>query len=501
MTPNPYDQVPYASVPFAQTHPDRLATIASIFGVAHPSLANCRVLELGCAAGGNLIPLAEQLPDAEGVGIDLSTVQIAEGRRTCAALGLDSVKLVAGSIAEIDDSWGGFDFIVCHGVYSWVPPDVQQAILNVCRSRLRPNGIAYVSYNTLPGWHWRAPVRDLMRQHAMAFDSPEERIAQARAILNFLGDAVPAGQGARAALLHDEIGRVQRESDAYLYHEHLEADNEPLYFREFVRRAGDSGLKYLAESDFRSMVTDDLPPDTVAAIRRAAPGIIDHEQLLDFIRQRSFRQTLLIHDGVRVERRVPLGRVDGLRMSSGLVSKTPELDLREVQPEEFVGPDGDSLIGTSPLSRAAMRVLAERWPENLAWPELLALASERVTLRRNDRAAAVDLLRADLLKGFGLGLIGLHSSPAACTATPGERPRASRLAQHQAGQGSVVTTLRHRQVTLSEVARALLIWADGSRDRDALRALWQGRYPEQPAEAFGGVLVGLVRQGLMLAGR
>jgi SAM-dependent methyltransferase len=497
MTPNSYDQVPYASVPFAQTHPDRLATIAAIFGVAHRPLADCRVLELGCAAGGNLIPLAEQLPGAELVGVDLSPVQIDEGRRTCAALGLDRVRLVAGSIAEIDDSWGGFDFIICHGVYSWVPPTIQQAILNVCRSRLRPQGIAYISYNTLPGWHWRAPVRDLMRQHALGFESPEERIAQARAILNFLGEAVPAGQGARAALLHDEIGRVQRESDAYLYHEHLEADNEPLYFREFVRRAGDSGLKFLAESDFRSMVTDDLPPQTVAAIQRAAPGIIEHEQLLDFIRQRSFRQTLLIHDGVRVERRVPLGRIDGLRISNGLVSKTPELDLGEIQPEEFVGPEGDSLVGTSPLSRSAMRVLAERWPENLAWPELLALASERVDLRRNERAAAVDLLRADLLKGFGLGLIGLHSLPAACTATPGDQPCASRLAQHQAGHGSVVTTLRHRQVTLDDAARALLFWADGSRDRATLHALWQERFPDQAGHAFAAALATLVRQGLL----
>jgi SAM-dependent methyltransferase len=494
---NSYDQVPYASAPFAQTHPDRLATIAAIFGVAHPSLERCRVLELGCAAGGNLIPLAEQLPQAELVGIDLSPVQIEEGRRICAALGTDAVRLVAGSIADIDSSWGEFDFIVCHGVYSWVPPAVQNAILEVCRSRLRPNGIAYVSYNTLPGWHWRAPVRDLMRQHALDFERPQDQIAQARAVLEFLADAVPIERGARATLLHDEIERIRRESDAYIFHEQLEADNEPIYFQEFVRRAGNQGLKYLAESDFSSMVMNDLAPQTAAAIQRIAPGIIGHEQMLDFVRQRSFRQTLLIHDGVPVARRVPVTCIDALRIASALVSKSPEVDLQSAQAEEFADSDGASLSSSAPLSRAAMRVLAERWPENIAWPDLLAQALARCPRRADDRSAAADLLRADLLKGYGLGLVGLHHMASACTATPGERPRASRLARCQAGSSKVVTTLRHRQVTLDDAARELLVRADGSRDRAELQMLLNARFPLLAADAFSMKMAELVRHGLM----
>jgi hypothetical protein len=336
-----------------------------------------------------------------------------------------------------------------------------------------------------------------MRLHALDFERPEDQIGQARAILEFLADAVPTARGARATLLHDEIGRIRRESDAYIFHEQLEADNEPLYFQEFVRRAGNQGLKYLAESDFGSMVMNDLAPQTAAAIQRIAPGIIGHEQLLDFVRQRSFRQTLLIHDGVRVARRVPVNCIDGLRIASALVSKSPELDLHAPQAEEFTDSDGASLSSSAPLSRAAMRVLAERWPENLAWPDLLAQASARCPLRADEHAAAADLLRADLLKGYGLGLVGLHSMASACAATPGERPRASGLARYQAGYGSVVTTLRHRQVTLADAARELLVLADGSRDRAELQALLNTRFPALPGDGLTAQLASLVRQGLM----
>jgi hypothetical protein len=146
-----------------------------------------------------------------------------------------------------------------------------------------------------------------------------------------------------------------------------------------------------------------------------------------------------------------------------------------------------------------MRVLAERWPENLAWPDLLAQAMARCPLRAEERAAAADLLRADLLKGYGLGLVGLHSMASACTATPGERPRASHLARHQSGSSSVVTTLRHRQVTLDNAARELLVWADGSRDRAELQMQLNVRFPALPAEAFSKLLTGLAQSGLMSA--
>jgi len=92
--PTSYDEFPYKTVPFAQTHPDRLATLAWLFGLEPTPIQRCRLLELGCSSGGNLIPMAATLPQSEFIGIDFSAVQISQGAADVAALGLANVRLL-----------------------------------------------------------------------------------------------------------------------------------------------------------------------------------------------------------------------------------------------------------------------------------------------------------------------------------------------------------------------------------------------------------------------
>ena len=129
-TPTPtlasYDETPYTDLPFAQSHPARLAVMARLFGVDAPDVGTARVLELGCAVGGNLIPMAVAMPDAHLVGIDLSGRQIADGRRVVTTLGLENIELQHADIAHVDASYGMFDYIVCHGIYSWVPAAIRE---------------------------------------------------------------------------------------------------------------------------------------------------------------------------------------------------------------------------------------------------------------------------------------------------------------------------------------------------------------------------------------
>src|SRR5262245_48330424 len=114
---NPYDVVPYGQLAFAQTHPDRLATVARIFGLVPPPVGTCRVLELGCASGANLIPMAFNLPGASFVGVDLSHVQVQSALATVEALGLRNIEIRHASILDVGLQWGQFDYIICHGVY------------------------------------------------------------------------------------------------------------------------------------------------------------------------------------------------------------------------------------------------------------------------------------------------------------------------------------------------------------------------------------------------
>src|SRR6185436_9013135 len=120
--PTPYDELPYPGSAFAQTHPDRLATIATLFGMAPAPVERCRVLELGCGDGGNLIPMAYTLPGSEFLGIDAGGRGIAIGQDRAVAVGLTNLRLQHLDMLDTAIQLGKFDYIVSHGVYSWVPP-------------------------------------------------------------------------------------------------------------------------------------------------------------------------------------------------------------------------------------------------------------------------------------------------------------------------------------------------------------------------------------------
>jgi methyltransferase-like protein/SAM-dependent methyltransferase len=476
---NSYDELPYPSQAFVQTHPDRLATLARIFGLTPPSIERCRVLEIGCASGGNLIPMAYGLPGSRFVGIDLSERQVAEGRARIAALGLTNVRIEAMSVLDLDERWGEFDYVICHGVFSWVEPAVQDWILRVAGRQLSPHGIAYVSYNTYPGWHLRESVRHMMRYHAMPFDTPAERIEQARAMLDFLAGAVPQEGNAYGQVLARELDLLARCSDSYLYHEHLEPTNAPLYFHQFAERAAAHGLQYLAEADFAAMLTARFPPEVAATLEGISADIVHLEQYMDFVRNRQFRQTLLCREGLKVRRALSPGVMRGMYVASAARREGEgAFDLDERVEVTWRAPGEALATASHAVSKAALELLAQRWP--LGWPleDLLAEAC-RIANRPHD----VALPMQDLFHCFLSGVIELRSWQPPCTSGVSERPRASECAVAEGQVSDVVTSLRHEAVRLQSVDRALLPLLDGTRNRDellqAIRSIVQGEVLKQ----------------------
>ena len=144
MPPFIYDEVRYSNFPYAQTHPDRLATVAILHGLEPPDPFRARVLEIGCGAGGNLMAMAAATPGIRAVGVDLAAVAIEDGRKVAAAVGLDNVDLQQGDVRALTDGHlGEFDYVVAHGVYGWVPADAREALLAIrCRSVLLPDPLA-----------------------------------------------------------------------------------------------------------------------------------------------------------------------------------------------------------------------------------------------------------------------------------------------------------------------------------------------------------------------
>jgi SAM-dependent methyltransferase len=184
-----YDRVPYPSVCHPEAQPDVLATLAFLYGMSPPPLASCRVLELGCASGANLIPAALRMPGARFLGIDLAPRQIEAGQRRIAALGLTNVELRTAHLRDVGAELGTFDYVIAHGLFSWVSAPVQDEVLRVCGERLAPDGVAYVSYNTLPGWHADLKLREMLQYHNRGRTDPREITDRSLDLLGFLAEA------------------------------------------------------------------------------------------------------------------------------------------------------------------------------------------------------------------------------------------------------------------------------------------------------------------------
>ncbi|MEP6943753.1 MAG: class I SAM-dependent methyltransferase [Betaproteobacteria bacterium] len=492
-----YDAFPYRSLPFAQSHPDRLATLATLFGVVPAPLERCRVLEIGCASGGNLIPVAATLPRSRCVGVDFSSVQIAQGRADISALGLDNVELVHADLRNFDGAGEQFDYIIAHGVLSWVPREVQDRVFAVCAEMLAPQGVAYISYNALPGWQTRGAIRDAMRYHANRFADPVTRVLQARAVLDFLAESMQSDKSAYGSSLRDEATRLRQQPDFYIFHDHLEEVNEAFYFHKFMERATAHGLRYLGESEIKLMLTHDLAPNVVAMLSRVAPDLLQREQFLDFLRNQMFRQTLLVREATALNRALSPERVLGLHVATKATGRAAP----EASPDaamEYHSTHGSALKTRRALTKAAMSFLIESSPLAIAFDTVCAAAASRLALREVPADERMGLA-SDLLQAYAVGVVELHASASPFVLEAGDKPVASALARLQAARGAQVTNLRHEWMTLDDTARRAIAWLDGAHTRSDIAALaWPGM-ASAPARAQADALIALLARHALIA--
>jgi methyltransferase-like protein/cyclopropane fatty-acyl-phospholipid synthase-like methyltransferase len=463
---NTYDELPYLDHVIPETAPDRLAAMAILHGLSPPDPRSCRVLELGCANGANLLPMALAMPEATFLGIDLSTRQVEDGRARLATLGIANVELRALDLLDLDDGIGRFGYILCHGVYSWVAAAAREQILAICARHLEPDGVAYLSYNTYPGWHPRGMFREMLKYHTDSLATPVARVKEARAFLEFLARSTPDPDGSYARLLKDEQAILDSSSDSYVFHEHLEDENHPVYFTELVADAFRHGLHYLAPARF-DPIDEHLPEAVQAALDGFGTDRIRREQYLDFVRNRTFRKSLLCHAG-RPRSDVPLiEALDRLRFSSQARPVSERPDVRSDAPETFLTPTDDPFLATMPLVKAVLTALYATWPRSLT---LDTLQAEVQDLLAPDDLVDGQLLRAVLLQAHRGSLVALHAFEPALAAEAGTRPRASLLARYQAEAAGTICNLRHRVVRLDDFDTLVLRLLDGTRDRDAIIA-------------------------------
>jgi methyltransferase-like protein len=466
-----YDEIPYENKPYPQSHPDRLAALATLFGMNPTSVNHCRVLELGCASGGNIIPMAYSLPESQFLGIELSERQAADGQAMVTALGLQNIAIKQRSIMDATTGIGTFDYIIAHGVYSWVPDQVQEKILQICGENLSPNGVAYVSFNTYPGWHFRGMIRDMMLYHTKQFTESPMRVAQARALLDFLAQSVPK-ENAYGIMLKNEAELLRQHSDSYLFHDHLEVANEPIYFYQFAERAGRHGLQYLAEADFSTMRISSFPQEVVETLRQVSNEIVRTEQYMDFLRNRTFRQTLLCRKEITLNRNPTPQSVVPFLIASAAKPVSEHVDIHSSQPEVFRMPNGVTLTTANPLVKTAFLYLSEIWPQSVPFDDLLNTARTRiapVSIKNGDSFNRdVQALGAQILEGYANNFVTLRTQKAPFIMEISDRPVASALARHQAKGSSLMTNQLHESGAVDILIRHILELLDGCHDRKAI---------------------------------
>ncbi len=378
-----YDAIPYRHGPIPETHPARLAVIARLLGVPAAPPDRCRVLELGCGEGMNLLPLAERFPHSEFVGVDFSASQIAVGEAARAACGLQNVRFVCADLREFEPESGAFDYVIAHGVYSWVSPEVADRLLSVASAALATDGIAYLSYNTLPGWGLLLGLRAFLLGEMRRCDSPQAQLEHARVVLATLDKSLASQSGAYASLLRECLADMRRKPVELLFHDELSQENHPCTFQDLLAQAARHNLQYLAEAHFATMPIENLPAEVRSEFVALNLDFLGAQQFMDVVYHRSMRNSLLCR-GSQSGRRAIDVRVIGdcaaaLRMR--IVSET--VDLSPGVPLRLESSEGMVLEIAQPAEKAMAVVLAHAAPE-------------RVPFGKASRAASDLLARANL---------------------------------------------------------------------------------------------------------
>lgn len=466
---NSYDETPYQSYPYTQSRPEKLATLATLFGMTPPDFETARVLELGCAEGGNLIPHAVHHPKGHYVGVDLSKVQVEAGQAKIKALGLKNVELKHCSITDIDASFGKFDYIICHGVLSWVPDFVREKIFEIAGKNLTENGVAYISYNTLPGWNMVRTIRDMMLYHSQRFEKSNEKVGQSRALLSFVQESLKDSDNPYAKFLTQEAELLSKQGDHYLRHDHLEDENKQYYFHEFMEEAGKNDLQYLADVSLSSMYVGNMGA-MVAEKLQGINEIVCTEQYMDFITNRRFRSTLLCHKSIKLNRALSNPDIKKFALALDVV---PEKPLAEVNLEDnsealkffFKGNKDQHISTSSPWLKAALYVFVENKGYPLKFETVVKKANQKFKENHAPQVEA-DLLNNALnlvIKGY----MEIYLSEKDKDQLKLDKPAVTPLILQQSKDltSTWVTNLYHEPVGVNGFDKCALQYMDGKNSK------------------------------------
>jgi len=494
MSAESYDQLPYPQISEVHTHPRIISAAAKSLGFTSPvDVEKCHVLELGCATGVNIIAMACELPNSQFVGIDYSKEQVTFGNKIIEELGLDNITLEYASITDIDESFGSFDYILAHGVYSWVPGEVKKKIFSVSNELLSANGIAYISHNCYPNWHLTMVMRDMMKFHARLWDAPMEKVENAVKITELIADAMQTKPSIYSEMLNMVRKRYIGKDKSYIFHEFLEEINEPVLLHQFMENAAENNLQFIGDTRFLRLSLNNYPAQVTDILDAFAPTLIEKEQYIDFIYGMNFRRTMLCHKNVALTAADSVEQFKSISLRNQAVKVQTQTMPSGQQMNKYTSKLDDTMTLDHPVTIIAMQNIISSAPQPIAFSELVEKTLEAINdsktaqMQSMDKNTIATTLARWLKLAHSNGFVEMTTFTPSISTTPGSHPKASRFARYQARSETTVTNLLHEAIQLDEFCRQLLTLLDGTTSKESLArkmsAVQPAAYPDSDMPA------------------
>ncbi len=431
-----YNELNYESYVHPFSHANYLYTIATLFDMKPAGFEKASVLEIGCAEGNNLAAMAFNYPEANFTGIDVSETQIAKAEALKEYLGIDNIDFECQDISDFRPKKrkDKYDYIICHGVFSWVSDDVRGKILEVCDKYLAANGVALISYNTLPGWNAVRSLRDMMIYHTKRFKTNVEKIAQAQFLLQFLHQNVSDNNVSYKSMIENELNLIKIGGASYLFHDHLEGENAQFYLSDFVNKVREFELDYVGDANIGTMFLGNMPQDAMEKLK-AVNDVVSQEQYMDFIVNRRFRASIICKKGQKINR-----KLDKSKVLDYYLTFNPMIKVESKNPNEKVTFHfGDTFFETNEkISSTLFMELASQGAKPILATTLIKKVQQKLALEDTKllESILVNNGLTLLLKGF----MNIHSDTRNCAVEVSDKPEAYKLARFEAASNNYTRT-------------------------------------------------------------
>jgi len=476
---------------------DRILSISHLFGFK-TAFGSLKILEIGCGDGIRLLAAAEQNPNNVYVGISDCSDAIHKGQHLLEELSSKNISLYDISLESfLEANSILFDLIIVNNVYSWVDQTSQIILLNILDKYLSANGLAFIDYNTMPGWHMQNALRGMIQHHVQSYADKQEKIKQAKSFIRFLKDNSTSGKEEKDLLIY-EITAVERLSDTILYREFISEHNWPVYFSNMVGRLNSFNLAYIADYDLKTMSSQDMPKDAQDALL-LSPNLVESEQYMDFFRNRRGRKSIVCRADAAISSQSgldPTKLYDMYLSANNLLISNNVNDLCNSEPLNLNIGGEFSLTVTDPLVKVALKMLSDHSPGQLSFNNLLTSSAECLNIAGcgGKIEEQKEILAYQLLLLFSCltaRTIEVAANKRNIASYVHHSPKASKLARFMASSSGPIINLNLCAVDLDDNERLILGLLDGSLSYSEIVDAFGGYFGGESVDKSGYVLATL----------